>query len=87
MFSEKGYEMTNLKHSTNYVYLLEKKKKKKLISLEESAKPEQILTTFFSYRPPSTATSIAIAGESESLHEDRKGRENLIVHLGIGGIK
>lgn len=28
MFSEKGYEMTNLKHSTNYVYLLEKKKKK-----------------------------------------------------------
>lgn len=58
-----------------------------LISLEESAKIEQVLTNFFSYRPPSTATSIAIAGESESLHEDRKGRENLIVHLGIGGIK
>ncbi|KAM9186827.1 EEIG family member 2 [Mergus octosetaceus] len=36
--------------------------------------------------PPSTATSIAIAGESESLHEDRKGRENLIVHLGIGDL-
>ncbi|KAM6066203.1 EEIG family member 2 isoform 2-T2 [Chlamydotis macqueenii] len=34
--------------------------------------------------PPSTATSIAIAGESESLHEDRKGGENLkVVHLGI----
>ncbi|NWZ25698.1 F102B protein, partial [Asarcornis scutulata] len=36
--------------------------------------------------PPSTATSIAIAGESESLHEDRKGRENLLVHLGIGDL-
>ncbi|NXU48829.1 F102B protein, partial [Turnix velox] len=34
--------------------------------------------------PPSTATSIAIAGESESLHEDRKGGENLkAAHLGI----
>ncbi|XP_064003170.1 EEIG family member 2 isoform X1 [Pogoniulus pusillus] len=34
--------------------------------------------------PPSTAMSIAIAGESESLHEDRKGGENLkVVHLGI----
>uniref|UniRef100_A0A8V0Y787 EEIG family member 2 n=1 Tax=Gallus gallus TaxID=9031 RepID=A0A8V0Y787_CHICK len=38
--------------------------------------------------PPSTATSIAIAGESESLHEDRKGREDLkVVQLGIAGIK
>uniref|UniRef100_A0A8V0YDF8 EEIG family member 2 n=1 Tax=Gallus gallus TaxID=9031 RepID=A0A8V0YDF8_CHICK len=36
--------------------------------------------------PPSTATSIAIAGESESLHEDRKGREDLkVVQLGIAG--
>ncbi|XP_072723591.1 EEIG family member 2 isoform X2 [Mycteria americana] len=36
--------------------------------------------------PPSTAMSIAIAGESESLHEDRKGGENLkVVHLGIAG--
>lgn len=34
--------------------------------------------------PPSTAMSIAIAGESESLHEDRKGREDLkVVQLGI----
>ncbi|XP_065598836.1 EEIG family member 2 isoform X2 [Cyrtonyx montezumae] len=34
--------------------------------------------------PPSTGMSIAIAGESESLHEDRKGREDLrVVHLGI----
>lgn len=42
----------------------------------------------FSYRPPSTATSIAIAGESESLHEDRKGGENLkVAHLGIAGIE
>lgn len=32
--------------------------------------------------------SIAIAGESESLHEDRKGREDLkVVQLGIAGIK
>ncbi|NXK98534.1 F102B protein, partial [Formicarius rufipectus] len=37
--------------------------------------------------PPSTATSISIAGESESLHEDRKGGENLkVAHLGIGDI-
>ncbi|XP_041276630.1 protein FAM102B isoform X2 [Onychostruthus taczanowskii] len=36
--------------------------------------------------PPSTATSIAVAGESESLHEDRKGGENLkVAHLGIAG--
>lgn len=84
MFSEKGYKMTNLSTvQIMSIYL----KKNMLISLEESAKTEQVLTTFFSYRPPSTATSIAIAGESESLHEDRKGRENLIVHLGIGGIK
>ncbi|XP_010005088.1 PREDICTED: protein FAM102B [Chaetura pelagica] len=34
--------------------------------------------------PPSTAMSIAIAGESESLHEDRKGGENLqVLHLGL----
>ncbi|XP_054689725.1 EEIG family member 2 isoform X1 [Grus americana] len=37
--------------------------------------------------PPSTAMSIAIAGESESLHEDRKGGENLkVVHLGIADV-
>ncbi|KAM6078717.1 EEIG family member 2 isoform 3-T3 [Theristicus caerulescens] len=36
--------------------------------------------------PPSTAMSIAIAGESESLHEDRKGGENLkVLHLGTAG--
>ncbi|XP_067394432.1 EEIG family member 2 isoform X4 [Emydura macquarii macquarii] len=36
--------------------------------------------------PPSTGMSIAIAGESESLHEDRKGGENLkVVHLGVSG--
>ncbi|XP_030311467.1 protein FAM102B [Calypte anna] len=34
--------------------------------------------------PPSTAMSIAIAGEPESLHEDRKGGEHLkVLHLGI----
>ncbi|XP_012887305.1 PREDICTED: protein FAM102B [Dipodomys ordii] len=33
--------------------------------------------------PPSTSMSIAIAGESESLEEDRKGGETLKVHLGI----
>lgn len=37
--------------------------------------------------PPSTAMSIAIAGESESLHEDRKGGENLkVVHLGTADV-
>ncbi|XP_037260129.1 protein FAM102B isoform X1 [Falco rusticolus] len=37
--------------------------------------------------PPSTAMSIAIAGESESLHEDRKGGENFtVVHLGIADV-
>nr|XP_041573720.1 protein FAM102B isoform X5 [Taeniopygia guttata] len=37
--------------------------------------------------PPSTATSITIAGESESLHEDRKGGENLkVAHLGIAAL-
>ncbi|NWU71687.1 F102B protein, partial [Pterocles burchelli] len=37
--------------------------------------------------PPSTAMSIAIAGELESLYEDRKGGENLkIVHLGIADV-
>ncbi|XP_021121243.1 protein FAM102B isoform X1 [Heterocephalus glaber] len=33
--------------------------------------------------PPSTSMSIPIAGESESLEEDRKGGETLKVHLGI----
>ncbi|XP_073212944.1 EEIG family member 2 isoform X2 [Lepidochelys kempii] len=37
--------------------------------------------------PPSTGMSIAVAGESESLHEDRKGGENLkVVHLGISDL-
>ncbi|KAM6078715.1 EEIG family member 2 isoform 1-T1 [Theristicus caerulescens] len=37
--------------------------------------------------PPSTAMSIAIAGESESLHEDRKGGENLkVLHLGTADV-
>ncbi|KYO19248.1 protein FAM102B [Alligator mississippiensis] len=37
--------------------------------------------------PPSTAMSVAIAGESESLHEDRKGGENLKVHhLGVSDL-
>ncbi|KAM7318046.1 hypothetical protein ACRRTK_022783 [Alexandromys fortis] len=35
--------------------------------------------------PPSTSMSIPIAGESESLEEDRKGGETLKVHLGIAG--
>uniref|UniRef100_H0X933 EEIG family member 2 n=1 Tax=Otolemur garnettii TaxID=30611 RepID=H0X933_OTOGA len=35
--------------------------------------------------PPSTSMSIPIAGESESLQEDRKGGETLKVHLGIAG--
>ncbi|XP_016073652.1 PREDICTED: protein FAM102B [Miniopterus natalensis] len=33
--------------------------------------------------PPSTSMSIPIAGESESLEEDRKGGETLKIHLGI----
>lgn len=40
----------------------------------------------FIYRPPSTSTSIPIAGESESLEEDRKGGETLKIHLGIAGM-
>ncbi|NXA34172.1 F102B protein, partial [Eudromia elegans] len=37
--------------------------------------------------PPSTAMSIAIPGESESLHEDRKGGENLkAIHLGMADV-
>ncbi|XP_064371876.1 EEIG family member 2 isoform X4 [Dromaius novaehollandiae] len=37
--------------------------------------------------PPSTAMSLAIPGESESLHEDRKGGENLkVVHLGMADV-
>ncbi|XP_075837690.1 EEIG family member 2 isoform X1 [Microtus pennsylvanicus] len=36
--------------------------------------------------PPSTSMSIPIAGESESLEEDRKGGETLKVHLGIAGM-
>ncbi|XP_036722856.1 protein FAM102B isoform X3 [Balaenoptera musculus] len=35
--------------------------------------------------PPSTSMSIPIAGESESLEEDRKGGETLKIHLGIAG--
>ncbi|XP_030680825.1 protein FAM102B isoform X2 [Nomascus leucogenys] len=36
--------------------------------------------------PPSTSMSIPIAGESESLQEDRKGGETLKVHLGIADL-
>uniref|UniRef100_A0A8C8R9A5 Family with sequence similarity 102 member B n=1 Tax=Pelusios castaneus TaxID=367368 RepID=A0A8C8R9A5_9SAUR len=37
--------------------------------------------------PPSTGMSIAVVGESESLHEDRKGGENLkAVHLGVSDL-
>ncbi|XP_039342131.1 protein FAM102B isoform X2 [Mauremys reevesii] len=37
--------------------------------------------------PPSTGMSITIAGEAESLHEDRKGGENLkVVHLGVSDL-
>ncbi|NWI19291.1 F102B protein, partial [Crypturellus soui] len=37
--------------------------------------------------PPSTAMSIAIPGEAESLHEDRKGGENLKgIHLGVADV-
>ncbi|GAB5575315.1 protein FAM102B [Prionailurus iriomotensis] len=36
--------------------------------------------------PPSTSMSLPIAGESESLEEDRKGGETLKIHLGIAGI-
>lgn len=36
--------------------------------------------------PPSTATSIAISGDLESLHEDRKGGETLKLHLGISDL-
>ncbi|XP_051021389.1 protein FAM102B [Acomys russatus] len=36
--------------------------------------------------PPSTSTSIPIAGESKSLEEDRKGGETLKVHLGIADL-
>ncbi|EPQ03873.1 Protein FAM102B [Myotis brandtii] len=36
--------------------------------------------------PPSTSMSIPIAGESESLEEDRKGGETLKVHLGIADL-
>lgn len=37
-------------------------------------------------RPPSTSMSLPIAGESESLEEDRKGGETLKIHLGIAGM-
>ncbi|XP_074859086.1 EEIG family member 2 [Carettochelys insculpta] len=37
--------------------------------------------------PPSTGMFIAIAGESESLHDDRKGGEKLkVVHLGVSDL-
>ncbi|KAG9483294.1 hypothetical protein GDO78_009299 [Eleutherodactylus coqui] len=34
---------------------------------------------------PSTATSIAFPGDPDSLHEDRKGRETVKLHLGVAG--
>ncbi|XP_053771539.1 EEIG family member 2 [Desmodus rotundus] len=36
--------------------------------------------------PPSTSMSIPIAGEAESLEEDRKGGETLKIHLGIADL-
>lgn len=46
------------------------------------------ISHFFDCRPPSTAMSIPIAGESESLHEDRKGAENTKgSHLTVSGRK
>lgn len=36
--------------------------------------------------PPSTATSIAVSGDSDSLHEDRKGGETLKLHLGVADL-
>ncbi|XP_056675138.1 EEIG family member 2 isoform X4 [Monodelphis domestica] len=36
--------------------------------------------------PPSTSMYIPIAGESESLHEDRKGGETLKIHLGLSDL-
>ncbi|XP_064444797.1 EEIG family member 2 isoform X3 [Mirounga angustirostris] len=36
--------------------------------------------------PPSTSMSIPIAGESETLEEDRKGGETLKIHLGIADL-
>ncbi|XP_069497971.1 EEIG family member 2 isoform X2 [Ambystoma mexicanum] len=36
--------------------------------------------------PPSTATSIAISGDLESLHEDRKGGETSKLHLAISDL-
>ncbi|KAG8436586.1 hypothetical protein GDO86_007625 [Hymenochirus boettgeri] len=36
--------------------------------------------------PPSTATSIAIPGDSESLQTDRKGRETMKLHLGVSDL-
>lgn len=36
--------------------------------------------------PPSTSMCIPIAGESESLEEDRKGGETLKIHLGIADL-
>ncbi|KAM3914949.1 EEIG family member 2 isoform 2-T2 [Leptodactylus fuscus] len=35
---------------------------------------------------PSTATSIATPGDSDSLHEDRKGRETMKLHLGVADL-
>lgn len=48
--------------------------------------PPQLQFANVFYRPPSTSMSIPIAGESESLQEDRKGGETLKVHLGIAGM-
>ncbi|XP_072276138.1 EEIG family member 2 [Pyxicephalus adspersus] len=36
--------------------------------------------------PPSTATSIAVSGDSDSLQEDRKGRETVKLHLGVADL-
>ncbi|XP_073449083.1 EEIG family member 2 isoform X1 [Aquarana catesbeiana] len=36
--------------------------------------------------PPSTATSIVVSGDSDSLQEDRKGRETVKLHLGVADL-
>ncbi|KAM9326256.1 EEIG family member 2 [Gastrophryne carolinensis] len=36
--------------------------------------------------PPSTATSITVSRDSESLQEDRKGRETVKLHLGVADL-
>uniref|UniRef100_A0A8D2KTD1 Family with sequence similarity 102 member B n=1 Tax=Varanus komodoensis TaxID=61221 RepID=A0A8D2KTD1_VARKO len=50
-------------------------------SILKVLKMDLILFSLFDCRPPSTAMSISVAGEQESLHEDRKGVENTRISL------